>query len=1310
MEGLILSRSVDESRVFGSFVSPLTGRVFEGSEDVWVDGAEGRPFDKDPGVDAAGKRLSARAAKWAETDARMAEIFNVSLRKVAVSIDDARAFSDADTKNLLSILHMGRLVTFARSVGIEAGTKDKKLAKFIREHDGSAYIHSDFGLAKNMVVELLLAVPGLELGAFVAEKKGEDAFSIKLKNGMGGEIVDRRGSSVLLSDGTLIGEPFVTKKVREFLVRYGRILASSGDFREIARAVEKINEIGDRLTSEEQDSLFSEHLKNSLFGFLAIEGRYEAKPATSKAVLAGRKFAFESLKDQGVSPSDFVGMFVNIMNDSLYSRWREDGDGLGGTWWGDEEEAKIKSGASAFADFFLAGVEDLSPSLAAFVATEIRSAAAAQAAERATAAAALGAMRGVVLGKLAEAGKPATERRVSKLVDEYVNEFRIAGLIYGRTLMGYFKDDVQAAENEEKKKADVANEKTKARATSGKFRHAAVKNGETAFIKLRELWESLSDEAVVYLFGVAAEGDCSHREFSEWILGDEARTKKIMKLVDSPSVWKHLPAKSRVLTIAVSEGPGSLVEWDWLDQQNVAGLVTELPPEKIDAAFKLLTKNMRGGYTSQESSSAADALLSRLGRGDGVEVISKNLEDLKDVLVSRGEDAVINQVLWKHVRRWGAAGDNKGYMSVYLTAALLNGAEGEIAGLLEKAGDDFLPLKLASSIKGGRAVEAVRIVKGLMAKADVPRKKGKKEDDEDDDDNDVGNPWAREDRLNKLGGFLVQASGDYGDKLQVRFLSKMVNDNQYNYKDGVSVDDLFGVDVVALDPDGAAALLEFASGRGVTKPCSVERLKLVFKAAGTAKKDQIELVGKFFGEGRKEWVDFVHEVGGLKREEIVAAIAEAMEFKSKDRNSYYEGIEFRLENNMMTYFNDLVAKNSIYLNVSNIRRLSAAATESLSDVVLAAALVRARGLLSETSGGSRGRISSVEDFLSVFRYSEEYSTRVLVESGSFTPKQAVAAAKVLHPGAVRKCSAKIFEAVRGKKEDMEAVLPFVDLGELDEAQAKLLRSLPSHVAVRIMEGDMDVSDAEWKKFFADAEAVAKVLLWASLDGKTKLLKQMRALADTYEADVASAYQIALQRVAKKFLSPGIDLEPLATLAKLGGADEDLTLDVLKNIMFEEVDYVDPDDLSGFETFASRLRAMATALGVDGVDFSRSLSEKLISNLTMWHKRLDVPSFVSVLKKTGISTEFKEEFDAEFKKEIEEITEQLARSKSRDGDEEGEEDDEENGGEDEDGGEEGDEEGGGTRRALFRRDWESMRSTKGLKNRAANLTELSELLA
>jgi hypothetical protein len=1014
-----------------------------------------------------------------------------------------------------------------------------------------------------------------------------------------------------------------------------------------------------------------------------------------EAELSGRLFAIKSLMNEVVTPGNYTEHFLSILKDNLYSQWRTEGEG-GSLWWGDEEETKTISMAKTFAEAFVAGVHSLSPKLSSSVSGDIIEAAAAEAQIRVRAAAALKSMREVVLKRLEDEGKPATERRVAKQMDAYLNEHAISGSIYSRSAMDYFRKDIEDAEKLEKVKSEKTNEKTKEKVASGKFRHAAVKNGDTAFAKLRELWGSLSEDAIKHLFFVATESASNKSEFSEWILADDSRTEKLMSLMSDPHLWFDVKCKDRILEIASEKGPESLVFWGWLNESNVESLVTKIPDDHVTDALKLITKNIKR-YQSQNSDSALDVLLGRLGKADGISTVKENIDEISGVISSSSPSSV--KVIWKHLKRWGFKKGDKDYASAYLAAAIGAGETDEVAEMIDGSGDDFDPIKFAAALKKGQSDAAVEVAKRLIDKA----KTRKEEADEADgrvrtryqtikdyelvSDDDEGEPWQR---------------------LQNRFLRRVVNGEHY-HRSSVDVKTLFSVDEVALTQEGALAILDFAELTEVADPCGMDRLKNIFKVAGITRERQVELVGKFFGEGGSEWVLFVEESGGMERDEIVKAICRRA---SKTDRSYGSG-DYALNEASLKYFEDIVALNPNFVNSGNISRLKDDQIAGLSTSTLSQALKVKGGILSKTSGGSSGRISSLGSYLRIFRFSEEYSMKFLVESASLTPKQAVRVAKSLHPSAVKKCSAKIFEVLKGKKDDLDEIAHLLDMDELDESQAKLMKSLPSNVATRIIAGDTDIADSEWLRFFADDNAVKKVIFWAFGEGKSKLIKQVKALADTYDANVASSFLNVFKTVAPNLAVPGSDLELLKLLADLGGVESVEVNYVLDVILKDEIDYIDPTDPSSFEPLVIHVKKMAKLLGGDWDEISKEFCERMFNTLHYFHKRIDVSGFTSLLSKVGVLDQFKKHSVKEIKSALESCEEESLRKNSysdlsddiwdeKEENEEVEEDYE---------GDENESVGSNKvkRKATFSTNWTLKRTPRGIKNRIENLRDLADLI-
>lgn len=1081
-----ISQSADKLAVYLHARSRATGRTFDQEVMIFtekdVDLRDARP--EDVGPEAAKLAAQRLFDVWKKEDERLSTVFNVTMRSLAVSIDDVRAFSDADTKNLTSQLDLDRLGVLVHAVDLASKTKDAGVRKAL-EHGGLR--SAELPILRTIIIELISSVEGLNLGAYVKERdsksRTKEPMALRVKDAMKDEIVDRDGTNVLLRDGTLVGKAFRSTKVKEFLQRYASVLRTSEDLKELLQAKAEIRRLGRELRREELDELINSYTQNPMFSHHNFRGNFSGSDGAKAAW-------FHAVAGNG--RDDRRDWLVSTLESEVFPSW-------GDAWWNTPDD-ELRSKGRKLVDTYVTSLDSIGghkDGLGSAIDEALRQAASVAMEEKIAAAANLRLVRGEVLRRLTELGKPATERRVNATLDIVIGEFRLGNIVSSYNLRDLFKEDIAEADRNESKlqAAKIAKTKAKVKEGSGRFRHEAIKAGKTARVKLQELWESLSDEAVRHLVSVlpnSDHGDAS--EFGKWISEDDGRMRTLLTKAGAQVVsqqW-HADFRGDILLHAVRLKMDEYVKWDDLDRHNVVELTPVVPASHVKDAISLLAGLNPDGYnyrydayrkakkdTDKDATRARiDELLSRLDVNTDDTVLDVGFLKVLCEVSKTGH----SRLLWKHLRRWGfdAAGkDESDYRNLYMsTAALIGAPDAEMPKLKTRDSVAFAPQLFARAFKKGAMAEAALHLKVVVDGFSTGENR----------DNPGFTAWA----VNSCAGI-----------------------NGYGMDEGISITKLMNNEEVSTAPELAGILLDAAERLEVHPPCGFSTLKKIFVIVGTTIERQDELINLFFGSTSDELMSFRIEHDRLDPAMIAADLSAKLNGARKSTSSYgwrssrysaYGPSEARLSDMHLAHFDIIVRANSEFATTANISRLSNDVVKGLSDEVLTICYRKVGSVFSETIHAAHQ--DNLKAFLKVFRFREDFSTRVIMEAEKITPKQAVICAESLNEAAVKKCGVRLLACVKGNRDDIDEISKHLDQDELGDEEIRQIKSTPQAMADRVLAGDRNLSQGDWRRLFRDKSALSHLFEDAAVARNAKLVKQLIVLAESFNLAIDEAVKAA----------------------------------------------------------------------------------------------------------------------------------------------------------------------------------------------------------
>ena len=1098
-----IRKNADKGAIYASVVSSLTGRAASFFE-IIVSQKEADEDELDPalvGMGAAEMRLDREVERFCQEDRRLSDVFNVVMRKIAVTLEDLRAFSDADTQNLATQLDLRRLEVHARAVGLPEKTKDKSVKAAFR---GSLTADVSLPALKAIIIELIAADPGFSLDRYLGDVdsngKRRQATSYRVKDGMEGEIVDRDGANVLLRDGTMIGNPIRSQKVVDFLKKDAEVLRTSEDIKTILATYARIERIGGALDGAIRDELLGQWRLNPIMD----------KGPTGEAY----KHAIQRLSGDSRTAA-LRGDLTNLISYSGYG-----GDKA---FW-EEDEAEWTSRINNYANEYIRalddvgghrdhGGQDLEPELRAEVSNLL--------ANLREEAEFCRNIRQKVLARLAAEGKPPTERRVNKVLwEEYHNANRDGWVVSYWGLKSIFDEDIREAEKAIKAAEEERKNKRLKKAPDGgkgvNVRHTAIRSPETALGKLQDYWTSLPEEAFRHLFLLAQSSRDTAKALGEFIsvsgMGEGGRLDDTFTIIGTrllEGAWQN-EFKGKILAKAYLTGREDLTRWDDLEIYSVVSIGRAVPETHNGDAILIICNELNRGrtYRSVQIPVNEDILVDLidyyLGRVEDPVGGGLAPEPLKSLLEAAHTPA--GEVIWKHLRSWGPGkasarnngGDENGadsniYQNLYLSMAAKFGKDDDQKVFTPGADPVGNTLGFALNYgKGNKEVAATFL--GHMLRG----MKG-------------GNRYYGSSLELDLGKINTQVVNDVFQEMGVRDIGK-----NGGWWSSVSINQLMDSPTLTSDPLYARVLLEGAIEGGFENPCSSGSATAIIRTLGLPVERGEEIFAKFYGPASDELTAYRADNNILDIAKTVDEIIAKHKAGGRGDSYYGRSREYYLSTNNLKFFDAVVRRNQGFAKLHNIERLPGDVVDTLSQETLIICSRIAKNIFENTTHAAHQH--QLKNYLRIFAADEALSTEIIMGQPKITPKQAVICAKTLNGAAVKKCGVRLLALVKGNKEDIDAISPLLDPEQLGDEEVKLVSSTPAALAKRVGEGDRSLSTAEWKKLLRSVDALTGLLGDLASAGNVKLIYQLWALAESFDISIGEAGYEAARRTYGKVLS------------------------------------------------------------------------------------------------------------------------------------------------------------------------------------------------
>ena len=1163
-----------ETSVYAAAVSDATGRTFRHIEPILTQSEEdmetAASLSSNPageiGAEAAKRRARKALDKFKESDAAILRVFDVKLKGLAVELEDMRGFSDSDTQNLMEQLDDAKMTALCLASGAFDKTKDKDISKVLETgFNGGA----NYQAVKKFLIAFTEAFPTLNLAMFIDQSESDRTghkkarlTTYKLKDEASDLLVDAKGADAVLTDGTIVGNGLRSQKVWAFLKKQGTILETSQDMAILLksrRIVEKLK-----------------HLYPERKDIPGIEGAYLRNPLLRGASYNKSRDAINGAVTQAYTDElarDTTDARKEILAGLLGSCVFEEPYNSDPFW--EKTDAELLKSARAIVKAYTTALEPFGGhTYAGKVITEALEAEGERLAKLGVEVSKV--MRGMkeeVLGALKAEGKPATERRVNAKVDEWFMESMPdnSWLTSQWSLRRLFSDDIAKAEAEEKgvqavKDAARAEKATK-RTKPAKVSVGRIKSAGTAAQTLVKRYADLSPEDWATLMEVAMGEDANRSYKAEGvartilaagIFADEgfrrlcAERSGDILLKNFHKLNSMVLAKARLEIEMHALGNFPDDGWETLSPYTAITLRDKVPEAYLPAALREISELRAQDDDKQVAmfgTSTSDALMRLIERLPAGAIVGEDagavLNAFRRLLeAGRGEFAV------KHLERLGAKESGHDAIEMLMVAASLAGEDpAKYVDTKPLDGRKDSALLFAHYFSVGNHQEAARWLTLLL-------RSGKVDDDREDNYVDRRLKDFSRSPSSLLAHDLIRRRQDDDDDKIDEDTKKGADGSRsrvtslQSYCDFEMSRVLGNMEIVSNDAY-APILLKFLretvghsaawtktesnfhhyqrSSESGKKPQRLLVVESLLKAAGEDKSSWGKTVEGLFGPSSSESLFFFASEGGeLNEDAIVKDLLSKAQAKSSTVYYYYGNSQYNLQEDHLKFFEKLVKADRAFANEHNLGMIGAREhiRKSLSeDTVYSCASAAVSAIQSGRSYSSALR--SAGRILEFFKDSKEASSKIILSVDNLTPKIAVALASHLHPAAVAACASRLFAVAKKSKETLDDIRQYLPAESLDDADAKRLASTPMALAERVLSGDKSLSEAEWGKVFSDASS-RTALVGGALDNEdVKLIKQMNALATTYDMPLEDEVKSGFVRKANYFCkNPESEVLPL----------------------------------------------------------------------------------------------------------------------------------------------------------------------------------------
>lgn len=1065
--------------------------------------------------------VEARVDAWVRTDELLTEAFEVEVRKIVLSQDDLAAFSDADVKNLFSQINWQKVKNVAEA--LELKIPDGVTGGHPYEHE-----IKDYGAFKKILMELMGRISGFDLGSVAAS--GD--ISLRLRPGAGSNVVDRKGDNVLFGDGSHVGDPFKSAKIKNFIDMNLRTLRSSSDLKTIVRTKKLLETVTRMFYSELSREVRRAILDNPSLDKASAEllaetlGNEDDRKNFIRRHVNGAVLSIFGMNKEGFTTlaSFFDPSYVKDLKNkaiSLISDLKDTGV------MDDLDSDPIVGILFKFLDS-LPGVGEGFQEVIKFVASDIR--------RRLEEGELGGPIQMEVINlcrnELYDGDgpiKPFLQKFefVSGLASYDINH-RLLNLLT-REVTELLSDEIKKEkEDKERKDSEIKEgvaaggdpgESATARKKRGPPKRtvlASIKSPKTALSKLTGMtWsEDMDGELAIGLIKLL--DDPAWRKFRDFIkeIPDGTRiTLSVVRRCDPgilPKTRDLVSVSSASMRLgyllfeeSVLSGAEGEISWTYMLRENLKNVYKLVPMEEVPNLVDkfsqlpradqspeifgfLLAKVLDGGLFNNDKRFYLAKIYNTINGNVGL------LGELRPFLNHLMDETGLDQ--FSVDLKNGLVANSLAAFGPWNDRSLINALP-----------ENYTETKFLFAVKAGDFEYAAEILR-------------------------MAPPSGKSEKI--FGG--VRG----GDWMGTRFLEGLFNSNG-----SPSFSEIAAYKPLASNKSFARVLIDkVAENPKINIKSDV--MREILKAAELKDDTRLAFVATYYGKSSAEYFEHSSSVGKWDEE---AAYRELLTKKDST-----------LDKNQLKFFDIIVHERIEYVSADNLLRMPIDAALSLSENTL---ILCARRLKSWFEWKFQGGYQSDLKYYDLFRIfkNSEAASEIVIATYNIVTYQVKHLVKHLNPDAVKKSIGRLLSIIEKTDAEVYALSKIVEINKLgadDDFYGKI-KSKPTFIAARIMSGDSDISEKEWARLFASypAKTAVKTLAYHCLEnGKLRLAKQIMALGQSFGVNVVHAFaeNIAYKISLKEILNIAQNDDRAETYLDVLGKMEELKISVPTPYFLREV--------------------------------------------------------------------------------------------------------------------------------------------------------------
>lgn len=973
-------------RLVGYAVSEETGRVFS---------VEFVAEDEESEARLRG-RVERAYEQFLDIDKKITETFNVTVKKVLVSLDDISHMTEVEMSRLLSegVLCKKALSEAARAHG------------FTDDFEGG-----EVELYRKKLESLLKKNPSFMLGALSKKSKTVSRLKSHLDPS---DFVDRKGYNGVLKDGTIIGEPVMTKKIESFLKALSDRLETAKDYSEARLIKDKLLAFCGIAGPDVIETL-SQKIRNNP---VVEEGRYSSDP--KKIALSDQMQEFSLERRQATIASlvdakevdelieeDVVGEFKSLAFDYVNAL--------------NDQGGHICNGASLDADLMEYANECVKEiNKAQEGAKEFKPA---------------------VIGMLERENKPLTERRLQVAAQKYLKDTGLSSNRFFYFWRGQasqvFKEQIRL--DAEKQLAKKAQKKRVS------FSAKRIKKPETARDELLARKDLNKDDRTLLVQCAATDPKVLRSLIKSAAVAEDSELLQLI-LFKAGAAVKRLTKEEKnrwsqkddsyIIECFIAAGIADVGPWHLISSVNVVKIADHAPAAQIMPVIDTLLRT-----DCDEDIGVLERALEKIGDLD------------KEQQKSLAEDMqrYLSRVSFKPLRIFQnfAATKTEAFDRINeLSAAGDDGLVKLTTDQLQKAllRPDLSLYYFGVFDRQANVKAAARFLRAAVK----------------------GAPSARVE--SHLDACSSNFSGDISCWKEVLSDQYIVSVPEYAavlipsmIEHGVQAEGSWRSDVIdlltALFSAGSVGDKQAAGIVGEIYGKGSETFRVFARKAGSLDPEEIvkDILAGAKEEAKNLATEYANASSWNKRPDV---------FRRRHERLYV------LEPHNISLFDKLCLNDPRFANLANITKLSPEDTQAYEAKVMQLVADRAADILEAFR--HHAHYPKVTRYFSLFVGHPELAVDAVLSS-EITPKQAIAVARGLSESCRSQLQDRFLALVDKNHEAREEMRELFGLGADLRDQSRKNQN-PAGLARRVVEGDKNLTESEWQRLFDDDKAAARVCL------------------------------------------------------------------------------------------------------------------------------------------------------------------------------------------------------------------------------------------